>query len=211
MELEAQIPTGAVALRIPFEVDERSARRTLREQIARLERELAAAFVTASPHADDVVGLAVAAPSAGPRMLGFAELERVRDGLVEALATARERIATRAEAQERNRVLLERMLLEPGRYKYVSIHADDIGDTGCVEYRSVPRLGLIGMLMGWWRVKVSSGCPLACAASWDAAAASAPPAPRRANARPCRPHRRRGARHGIAATRRPPRPGAASR
>jgi hypothetical protein len=24
-----------------------------------------------------------------------------------------------------------------------------------------PRLGLIGMLMGWWRVVISSGCPLA--------------------------------------------------
>jgi hypothetical protein len=23
-----------------------------------------------------------------------------------------------------------------------------------------PRLGLIGMLMGWWQVKLSSGCPL---------------------------------------------------
>ena len=27
-----------------------------------------------------------------------------------------------------------------------------------------PRLGLIGMLMGWWEVKLSSGCPLAPAA-----------------------------------------------
>ncbi len=24
-----------------------------------------------------------------------------------------------------------------------------------------PRYGLLGMLMGWWRVKISSGCPLA--------------------------------------------------
>jgi hypothetical protein len=24
-----------------------------------------------------------------------------------------------------------------------------------------PRLGLIGMLAGWWHVKLSSGCPLA--------------------------------------------------
>jgi hypothetical protein len=23
-----------------------------------------------------------------------------------------------------------------------------------------PRLGLIGMLCGWWQVKLSSGCPL---------------------------------------------------
>jgi hypothetical protein len=24
-----------------------------------------------------------------------------------------------------------------------------------------PRLGLVGMLAGWWQVKLSSGCPLA--------------------------------------------------
>jgi len=24
-----------------------------------------------------------------------------------------------------------------------------------------PRVGLVGMFMGWWQVKLSSGCPLA--------------------------------------------------
>ena len=37
----------------------------------------------------------------------------------------------------------------------------DVGEPGCGRWHSRPRLGLIGMLMGWWRVKVSSGCPLA--------------------------------------------------
>ena len=36
-----------------------------------------------------------------------------------------------------------------------------LGVPGCGEYRVVPRLGLIGMLAGWWHVKISSGCPLA--------------------------------------------------
>jgi hypothetical protein len=53
------------------------------------------------------------------------------------------------------------MLLEPGRHRYVRISNRDLGVPGCTTYESVPRLGLIGMLMGWWQVKVSSGCPLA--------------------------------------------------
>ena len=44
------------------------------------------------------------------------------------------------------------------------IAAPDIGEPSCRTWRSVPRLGLVGMLMGWWRVKLSSGCPLAAGA-----------------------------------------------
>ena len=56
---------------------------------------------------------------------------------------------------------LEQMLLEPGRYRYQEITFGDIGEPGCGAWQSVPRLGLIGMLAGWWHVKLSSGCPLA--------------------------------------------------
>jgi hypothetical protein len=38
----------------------------------------------------------------------------------------------------------------------------DLGENGCGVWQVRPRLGLIGMLMGWWQVKLSSGCPLAC-------------------------------------------------
>jgi hypothetical protein len=41
------------------------------------------------------------------------------------------------------------------------IGAEDIGETGCKYWEVRPRLGIIGMLMNWWRVKISSGCPLA--------------------------------------------------
>ena len=33
------------------------------------------------------------------------------------------------------------------------------GEPGCGAYVVRPRLGLIGMLAGWWEVKLSSGCP----------------------------------------------------
>ena len=140
------------------EVDERAARRSLRDQIAKLERELAAAFLAAYPraHADwSVTG------RGGPRLLGLGELERLRDELAERLRSARAAIAERAEFEERNRVLLERMRLDPGRHKFVRIPAVDVGEHGCGVYSVRPRLGIVGMLMGWWQVKLSSGCPLA--------------------------------------------------
>ena len=41
------------------------------------------------------------------------------------------------------------------------VGAADVGEPGCGVWHVRPRLGLIGMLMGWWQVKLSSGCPLA--------------------------------------------------
>ena len=38
---------------------------------------------------------------------------------------------------------------------------EDIGERGCRHWHSRPRWGILGMLLGWWRVRLSSGCPLA--------------------------------------------------
>lgn len=162
MELLAQ-GTGAsygplAGLPAATELGERAARRSLRRQIARLERELAEAFVTASrmgglKRPEEV--------RAEPRLLDLGELERVRDELAERLRAARATIAEQAEVQAANRVRLEKMLLEPGSYRFVRIARSDVGEPGCGVWQVRPRLGLIGMLMGWWQVKLSSGCPLA--------------------------------------------------
>jgi hypothetical protein len=140
-------------------VDERAARRTLRDQIAKLERELAAAFVGAFPRNGIDFGTTRAA--GGPRLLSLGELERVRDDLADRVADVRRQLHERAEEEERKRELLERMLLEPGRYKWVRVTARELGRGDCGAYHVRPRLGVVGMLMGWWQVKVSSGCPLA--------------------------------------------------
>ena len=140
------------------EVDEAGARRTLREQIARLERQLAEAFVSGFPRTP----IDVRVPNAGgPRMLSLGELEEHRDALQERLRRARASLAAAGEEVERNRVLLERMLLEPKRYKFARLHRADVGMGGCGAYEVRPRLGIIGMMMGWWQIKLSSGCPLA--------------------------------------------------
>lgn len=139
-------------------VGERAARRNLRDQIARLDRDLGAALLAAHPR----LSPAAPAPShAGPRVLSLGELERVRDELAERLSDARRQSAAQAERQAQTRLLLERMLIEPARYKWVRVANSDLGQPGCKHWHVRPRLGVIGMLAGWWHVKISSGCPLA--------------------------------------------------
>jgi hypothetical protein len=139
-------------------VDEAGARRSLREQIARLESQLGHALTAVHP--------ALPAPAAprrasGPRLLSLGELERVRDTLAAQLGETRAAVAAQAERQEAARALLEDMLLAPGRHRFVRISGEAIGEPSCKTWESRPRLGLLGMLVGWWRVKISSGCPLA--------------------------------------------------
>ena len=123
MELLEQIVSAPPVPLSPPSTDvdaQRAARRTLRSQIARLERELADAFVTAYP------------------MGGLQHPD-----------------------ESANRLYLERMLLDPASHRYARVSRADLGEPGCGVWQVKPRLGLIGMLMGWWEVKLSSGCPLA--------------------------------------------------
>lgn len=140
--------------------DERAARRTLRAQIARLERELGEAVFAAFPHLSDAdVRGTHAAAARGPRLLGLGELERVRDELAERVRRARVVVAERAELEADSRALLEDLLRDPARYRHVRIPLADLGERGCGEYFAQPRLGIVGRCMGWWQVKLSSGCP----------------------------------------------------
>jgi hypothetical protein len=142
------------------EEQERAARRALRAQIARLERELADCVVSSFPN----VALDVAvASAAGPRVLGLGDLERLRDDLAERVRAGRLALERVGELQELNRIMLERMLAEPRRYKFARIAREDLGVPGCGAYEVRPRLGIVGMCLGWWQVKLSSGCPLATA------------------------------------------------
>lgn len=137
--------------------DEQAARRTLRDQIARLEREHAAIVAAAYPRLDPG-----SQPSlAGPRLLGLGDLERVRDALADRVVAMRAAI----EAQQARQAValreLDAMLADPPAHKWRRLSNADLGRPGCTTYHVRPRLGLLGMLMGWWQVKVSGGCPLA--------------------------------------------------
>ncbi len=139
-------------------VDEAAARRALREQIARLERQLSDAVVSCFPH----TSVDVTVPSSGaPQILTLGQLEAHRDALQGRLREVRAKLEARGAWEQANRQQLERMLLEPKKHKFARIHRADVGMGGCGAYQVRPRLGLVGMLMGWWQVKLSSGCPLA--------------------------------------------------
>jgi hypothetical protein len=138
--------------------DESFARAELRRQIGRLERELAGLFGEAFGRVE--VACDVESAVATPRALDLGGLERVRDALATRIADARLVLRERTEVETRNRELLRQMLAKPGEYKWVQISRHDVGEPGCGGWHSRPRLGVLGMLMGWWCVKVSSGCPL---------------------------------------------------
>jgi hypothetical protein len=124
--------TVAVDTRTPSEP---AARADLRAQIAALEARGARAPATG-----------------GPRLLSLGELERVRDALA-----ARPEPCHSDDAAAR--VKLERMLADPGAHRWARVPLAALGEPGCGAYVVRPRLGLIGMLAGWWEVKLSSGCP----------------------------------------------------
>jgi hypothetical protein len=139
-------------------LDERAARRTLLAQIEHLERDLAQLFTAAWPrqgfewHVD--------AARRRPRVLDLGELERVRDALAHNIQETRRDLRARHRVEDANRALVEDMLRHPARHRWVRVSHADIGEPGCRHWHVVPRLGLVGILANWWRVKISSGCPL---------------------------------------------------
>jgi hypothetical protein len=153
---------GAVASPEPYlpgiEVDELAIRRSLREQIAKLEGELASLFCSTFPRKgfDWEVG-----SRRGPRILSLVELEELRDQLAAKLQHNRRVLSDKTYSEEMYRARIEEMLLEPEKHKWERVRSEDIGDTGCKNWHVRPRFGIVGMLMNWWRVKISSGCPLA--------------------------------------------------
>jgi hypothetical protein len=138
--------------------DERPARQTLLDQIAKLETELASLFCSTWPRK----GFEFSVNSrGGPRLLSLSELECLRDDLAERVTKSRRALSDRTYVEEQNRCRIEEMLLEPEKHKWVRVANEDIGEPGCHHWHVRPRYGLLGMLMNWWRVRISSGCPLA--------------------------------------------------
>lgn len=154
-------PRGREHLLAPQPATEAPARRSLLAQIARLESELAALFCSAYPQPGFVPKVA---SRGGPRILGLGELEALRDDLAARLEEARRALTDRTWAEDLQRRRIEEMMLDPAAHKWERVRNEDIGERGCKEYRVVPHLGPVGMLMGWWRVKISSGCPRPAAA-----------------------------------------------
>jgi hypothetical protein len=152
-----QPPLPPVPLR--ERTDERPARRTLKEQIGKLEHELSSLFVSTWPRHG--LEFTVPARGRGPRLLSLGELELLRDDLARRVDDGRRALSDRTYVEEQNRCRIEEMLLEPEAHKWVRVSNEDIGEPGCKHWHVRPRLGILGMFMNWWRVRISSGCPLA--------------------------------------------------
>jgi DNA-binding transcriptional regulator YhcF (GntR family) len=134
--------------------DEQSVRRELRRQIAKLEEELAG-YARDLRRGDP--GHPLLQPK--PRVADVAELERTRNRLLEQLAEVRDKQARRGRRQRRARQQVEEMTRRPEEHKWQWVSNEDLGEPGCKTWHVTPRYGPVGALMGWWRVKVSSGCP----------------------------------------------------
>jgi hypothetical protein len=139
-------------------VDETAAaRRALRDQIARLDGELSDLAVTARPVTRSARG--------GATVLSLAALERTRDALAAAASDARREADERGRHEQTLRRAREELLLDPASHRFARVTNVDVGEAGCRDWHVRPRFGLLGMLAGWWRVVVSSGCPLPGAGS----------------------------------------------
>ena len=138
--------------------DERPARRSLLDQIGRLEAELGQLFCSTWPR-KDVMPAPAGARRGGRRPLALAELEELRDELAGRVSAARHALGERTAAEERNRRLIEEMTLAPERHKWVRVRNEDIGEPGCKSWHVRPRLGLLGMALGRWRVVARRAAP----------------------------------------------------
>ncbi len=152
-------PSAGAPVRRTTAPDERAARRTLAAQIERLELDLAELFAAAWPRKG--FEWDVEAPSRRPRLLDLGELELVRDGLAHRVEDTRRALRARRQLEDANRELIADMLRHPERHRWERVSNEDIGKPGCHHWHVVPRWGPIGMFANWWRVKISSGCPLA--------------------------------------------------
>ena len=151
------VTTHLLPLRAPAEPDERAARRELRDQIARLEERLAGHVTSAFPRSPTPPQIG---GSDGARLQTLTELEQRRDALAGAVADVRRSLEALGERQERARNRMEHLMLDPAAHPWERVTHEDIGQPGCRQYHARPRLGFLGLLMDWWRVRISSGCPL---------------------------------------------------
>ncbi len=139
----------------PAEGDERLGRKELRRQIGRLEAELASYPEARKPGEPTH-------PLLRPKghIADLGELERTRDELIERLKGARAEAGRRGRSQDQARARLEGMATDPAAHKWETVSKKELGEPGCATWEAMPRWGPVGALMNWWRVKVSSGCPL---------------------------------------------------
>lgn len=145
---------------IPEVADGLDVRRALRAQVARLERRLGQLGGELGRPGRSAPLPPGGRAAAGPRLLGVAELESIRDDLVARVRDAERAVAARTEAEADARARVEAMLADPAAHPWEVVRREELGLPACGAYHVRPRFGLLGVLFDWWCVKLSSGCPL---------------------------------------------------
>jgi DNA-binding transcriptional regulator YhcF (GntR family) len=155
---EGEAPPAMPFPPIDMSGDSLAIRAALREQIGRLEREIAnyawhdpSSAPEQRPRGAEPVG----------RVAGVDELERTRAELIDRLRRLRGEATRRGSSEAAVRAHVERMVSDPAEHRWEMVGSEAVGEPGCTTWRVVPAWGPVGAIMGWWRVKVSSGCPLA--------------------------------------------------
>jgi DNA-binding transcriptional regulator YhcF (GntR family) len=156
-ESRGRLPESPLAPLDP-EVGAATLRRELRAQISRIETEVAA-YAWHDPRRPPPDRVETAIPVG--RVTSVAELQATRDDLIERLSRLRGEAERRGAREQAGRTHVEGMVSDPATHKWEIVTSDQTGDPDCKNWRVVPRWGPLGAIMGWWRVKVSSGCPLA--------------------------------------------------
>jgi hypothetical protein len=158
---DERLPAGPeVALPASPEVaDGLDVRRALRLQVARLESRLAQLAGELGRPGRSVPLPAGVRAAAGPRLLGVGELESLRDHLVARIHDAEDALTGHTDSEAQARAQVEAMLADPAAHRWEVVHREELGLPACGAYHVRPRFGLLGMLFGWWCVKLSSGCP----------------------------------------------------
>jgi DNA-binding transcriptional regulator YhcF (GntR family) len=148
-------PASGAMPDLTAEPDTVPVRRELRRQIEKLEISLAAYPDSLRPPGPPPV------TPLQPHVAGAGELEHSRNRLVDRVAEFGALAEARSVQRLESRLRLEEILDAPADHKWQRVDTGHLGEPGCRNWHAVPRLSVIGMLLGWWRVKVSSGCPLA--------------------------------------------------
>lgn len=137
-----------------LDAPEGAARRELRRQIGKLEAELAA-------YPPDPRSGPAPVHTPEPRIAGVAELSATRDALLAEIAAARQAAAAQSQRERRAREVRDAIVADPDAHRWEVVSAAETGEEGCTTWQASPRMGPLGALMSWWRIKVSGGCPLA--------------------------------------------------
>ncbi len=132
---------------------EAAARRELRRQIGKLEAELAAYPPRAPPPPPSPCDR----PNRGSPTSRSSPQRATRS--LDELAAARTEAVRRGRRERRAREVRDAIVADPAAHRWEVVSAAETGEDGCVTWQVAPRMGPLGALMNWWRVKVSGGCP----------------------------------------------------